>query len=205
MAPPTLIGLTGAAGTGKDTIAAMLFARGFFVKIAFADALRAEVCTAFDVPMSYLTDRETKEHPISALSICRCADAGFRRAMADQLSAAPRSPRQIMQWWGTEYRRAQDVAYWTSRAGHMIDLHRQDGTSVVVTDVRFADEADLIRSKGGVIWQVTRAGLQDTEGGHASAVTGAEFAPDAVVRNDGTLHQLQSAVGRVLKGAGVAA
>lgn len=194
---PALIGLTGPAGCGKDTIADLLTDTRSFVKLAFADHLRDEVCNAFSLPRIFLTRRETKEHPISALSLSRCQSIGFLQALgADWDLNAPRSPRQIMQLWGTEYRRVQDVTYWTQKAERQIRHLLCHGNSVAVTDVRFPDEAELIRCLGGVIWQVTRPGLQPTEGTHASAVTGDEFNPAAVIRNDGTLADLVGVVER---------
>jgi hypothetical protein len=204
MKTPQLIGLTGPAGAGKDTVAQCLQAVAGFHITAFADPLREEVAHAFAIPVEFLTAREAKEYPISAMAICRCSDAGFRLAMAGQLSMAPRSPRQIMQWWGTEYRRAQDVTWWTKRTNHRIEMASLHGDPLAITDVRFPDEADLIRRHGGSIWQVKRPGLQATEGTHASAVTGNEFAPDVVIENDGGLDDLRMAVEWALR-AGVAA
>lgn len=195
---PTLIGLTGPAGSGKDATADVLVKGHGFKKMAFADALRAEVCAAFSVPLDYLTDREAKEIPIRALALAQCYDDKFIDAVEKAVGGldhlAPRSPRQIMQWWGTEYRRSQSESYWIDRAikrmGSLL-IRRQ---SVVVTDVRFANEAEALRSMGGAIWQVQRPGLQPVEGRHASAVTGDEFAPDKIVFNAGDLQHLQSLV-----------
>ncbi len=56
--------------------------------------------------------------------------------------------REALQWWGTEYRRASDPNYWVMRAEQVaLSL---DGTPVF-TDVRFPNEADMIRSHGGLI------------------------------------------------------
>lgn len=196
---PRLIGLTGADGSGKDTTGLCLVTSRGYASVAFADALRNEICHAFGVPLEYLTRRETKEHPMTSLALERCQNPGYLAALGSDWDLhAPRSPRLIMRTWATEYRRAQDPLYWVSRAGQRIDDLQAVGQPVVVTDVRFANEAELIRSKGGVIWQVTRPGLQPTEGTHASAVTGDEFNPDAVIRNDGTLADLVGAVERAL-------
>ena len=43
-----ILGLTGLAGSGKDTVAALLAMKGF-VRYAFADEVRGEVATTLDV------------------------------------------------------------------------------------------------------------------------------------------------------------
>jgi hypothetical protein len=204
-----LIGLTGPAGSGKDATAdaiCNIVGTGTAVRLAFADALRSQVCEAFDVPMSYLTTRDTKEHPISALALAHCRDVGFVSRMLQLHGDAsiglsvPRSPRWVMQQWGTEYRRAADPGYWVNRLTKLVGsawyIKRVD--TVVVSDVRFSDEADVIRRLGGEIWQVQRPGFGVTVGGHASEVLGAEFEPVVVINNNWTLHDLSKQVLNVL-------
>lgn len=195
MGAPLLIGLTGPAGSGKDSVADSLARLAGFVRVAFADALRAEVCAAFGVPLQYLTARDTKEHPIQALALSRCMAVGFTQTMQELDRTldvdAPRSPRQVMQWWGTEFRRSKDVGYWVSRAERRIARLRKHGQLVVVTDVRFADEAEALRGMGGMLWQVWRPGMEVIEGSHTSETNGREFGPDFVIDNDEGLDELR--------------
>lgn len=199
---PLVIGITGAAGAGKDTVAAILKRHAAFRALAFADALRTEVCAAYGIEPIYLTRRVFKDSPQAYLALGRCADTGFvqtvlqlhgvaKREAADFLKQE-QSPRQIMQWWGTEYRRNQaGPSYWLDQVRDTITVVNQvhEARNFVVTDVRFANEANFIRGLGGGIWQVARPGAQAT-GQHASDVSGAEFAPDRVVDNSGTLDDL---------------
>lgn len=208
---PHVIGLAGPAGSGKDTVAELLATHRNAHALAFADALRTEVVEAFCITHSMLTQRETKEHPMSALALSRCLDhafvyrlgahhfspQGLPGVQGDTLDIdAPRSPRQIMQWWGTEYRRAMQRDYWTSKAvQHVQWLHKARAARlVVITDVRFADEAELVRRLGGQIWQIKRPGCDVATDAHTSEVTGEAFAPDVVINNSYDIAHLQQLV-----------
>lgn len=211
-----IIALTGFAGTGKDTVADILVTHCGFRKLAFADALRGEVANAYGVTLQLLSDRDTKELPTPALALSR-APFEFRSAVSyalgaawangeadhipdvDAWLAAARSPRQIIQWWGTEYRRAQDPDYWVramrKRLTHCINVQRE--TRFVLTDTRFDNEALMVGSLGGELWQVTRPGVDASttpEGTHSSATSGASLAPDTTISNAGTVHDLRNLV-----------
>lgn len=189
---PIIIALTGPAGAGKDTVADFLVEHHGYTKLAFADALRDEVGRAFDISVKLLTQRETKEHPMSALALQRCMDQGFMARVAIGKSwSTPRSPRQIMQWWGTEYRRAQDQHYWVDAfMTRLIKEHQQGNYRFVVTDVRRANEAELLRELGGSLLQITRPGFEPQPGAHSTETTGAEFAPDHQLVNDRSIAHL---------------
>lgn len=206
-----ILGLTGFAGAGKDTVADLLVAHARFRKLAFADALRAEVAEGFGVLVSDLADPAAKHRPTPALSMRR-APRDFLAAVVLSLSVAapdhrtplsnewldePRSPRQILQWWGTEYRRAQHDRYWTrAMLSRLVGYQRGGESRFVITDVRFDNEADTVRGAGGVIWQVTRPGCDGrAEGAHVSATDGSRFKPDAVIAN---LHDVRHLQGLVL-------
>ena len=202
--PTVLIGLTGPAGCGKDTVADLLTTHAGFYKVAFADGLRSEVCNAFYVTPVCLTQRETKEHPMSCLALAKCADQSFidRMGMLHNYQnmpldmAAPRSPRQIMQWWGTDYRRTLRPDYWVKKSADRIHqlLNQRIATRIVITDLRFDNEADLVTRHGGLIWRVTRPGCEVAPGAHVSEVTGEAFVSSAVLHNTHDIKHLQQIV-----------
>lgn len=216
MSGSIIIGLTGLAGAGKDTVADALVAHAGFRKLAFADELRLEVLHAFErADAALLANRATKESPTDRLALGWCTNLEFVHAVQAHLYGGamplealdePRSPRQIMQLWGTEYRRAQNADYWVIKLlERMIDLSRQQHRRLVVTDCRFANEAAAIRGAGGEIWQVFRPGLRPVENGHASQSAGDGLKPERFVVNSGaitdTIHQVLRQLVKVHGGA----
>lgn len=185
-----IFGLTGPAGAGKDTIADVWVLEGFR-KIAFADALYQEVATAFGVTIEFLKDRAHKESPLADLALTRCADPAFVEQISPLVSSFsyPLSPREILQWWGTEYRRRQSVSYWTDP----VRAHLGQGGNWVVTDIRFADEADTVRAFGGLVVRVQRDLTILTVGtdAHASEAFWRICQPDIEIVNDGSLEALR--------------
>jgi hypothetical protein len=101
--------------------------------------------------------------------------------------------RGFLQWWGTEWRRGQDKEYWLKR---FRERAAAAGPRVVVTDVRFENEADEIESLGGKLIRVTRAGIEAANG-HVSE-TALDQRSALIVPNDGTLSDLAEYAGMLL-------
>lgn len=166
-----VVGVTGAAGAGKGTVASML---GWH-EVSFADPLYDMISTMTGYSVEQLKDRQFKEQVIPWLG---------------------KSPRQLLQTLGTDWGRdivAKDV--WRKigarriRAAHLAGI-----TCVVVPDVRFDDEADLIHDEfGGVIWEVTRPGAQ-TCVGHVSESGLSRNRIDRTLVNAGTLDEFREVV-----------
>ena len=140
-----IIGLGHKARQGKDTAAtelATLFPPELDVRrVAFADALRAEVGEAI-------------RRAGGAAALVGALQA-FGNA-PDWLRAEPAGQKQrtLLQWWGTDLRRSADPDYWVRRFSGRLDASYADVS--IVTDLRFPNEADFIRSQGGVLVKVTR-------------------------------------------------
>lgn len=175
-----LIGLLGVKGAGKDTAANFLVEKHGFRRIAFGDRVYAELAEAFGVTVEFLGNRETKETPLAELALQNCAESSFVTCVLGLLRAqhetlertgafdrdaalrAPRSPRVLLQWWGTEYRRTHvRDTYWVDIVEQA--LRDNPGQSFVVTDVRMTNEVALVRRMGGVLMRVRRPGLEEKE------------------------------------------
>lgn len=169
-----ILGLSGAAGAGKDTVASYLQDRYGFQIFAFSDSLYREVVDAFGLESEdLLRDRATKETPTGALSLENCENPEFVRIVWDILDRSggiclPHrikhlSPRQVLQWWGTEYRRASDPDYWVKKTAdwlaavpRLFAYPEQCPQLFVNTTVRFPNERQWIRDSGGSVWHVFR-------------------------------------------------
>jgi hypothetical protein len=167
-----IIGLCGLAGSGKDEVAAILSRRHGFAYISFAGPIYQAVSEITGLAPAQLKDRGLKEQPIPWLG---------------------KSPRELLQTLGTEWGRQmvnQDI--WIKLAMRRAAEYER----VAITDVRFENEAEAIRHAGGQVWLVERpgAGLAGAAGGHSSEAGIPDHLVNQVVRNIGTLDDLEEAV-----------
>jgi len=166
---PKLIGLTGRARSGKDTVAGMLQSAFQFKTLAFAAPLKEGLKT-----MLGLTD----EHVHGAL----------KETLIEDFS---KSPRQMLQTLGTEWGRLLvHDNIWLTVARRKVDEWRDCGFNVAITDVRFENEAEMIRKMGGQVWHVVRDSAPQVNA-HASE-GGVKFNADTdfTIYNNSTLDDL---------------
>ncbi len=188
-----IIGLAGPRRSGKDTVANYLVEKYGFARFSFTDALYKEVQEAFGLEdQSILRDAATKDRYLDELRLELCRDREFvdcavrlidednakSGALIDCVQITmPLSPRQVLQWWGTEYRRAQDPQYWIARAQEFIDGTRYGYTYpehapqyFVETSTAFENEREFITDvHEGNIWHLHRDNLPPSANpGHVS-------------------------------------
>lgn len=176
---PRLVGVTGYATSGKDEVAKILGNLYGYERHGFADKLK-EFVAAFDPWVKvdsngYLTraselvatlgDVEAKTHP---------------------------EYRRILQQVGTKARDILDPDLWINALGSTVLSCQDQDIPVVVPDVRFANEVSLIQDLGGVVFRVTRPGVE-AQSDHPSEISldGYDF---PVINNDGSLLDLQGEV-----------
>jgi hypothetical protein len=195
-----LIGITGHAGTGKDTIADYIQQnyKDCYIE-SFAKPLKAACAAAFGLPVEYFNDRELKEQEVFWGT----------------------TPRKIAQFVGTEMFRESVHSLYNERevfnypAGHWINLLQarltgqsappegegfyEPGETIIIPDVRFQDEADWIWNNNGIVIKVTREGCYGAVGlpGHSSeagVTTDFKYQKNHLIINNGTKKELYETV-----------
>jgi hypothetical protein len=175
------IGFCGPAGAGKSTAAEHLMRHWGFQRVRFAGPLKA-MMLALGLDLDQV-DGERKEEPTPLL----CG----------------RTPRQAMQWLGTEWGRqliGEDfwIAAWqaATQAGHLCRPRQGGDPLIVAEDVRFANEAKAIGDRGGIVVWIQRPGAGSASG-HAHASERMDFVPDRIIRNTGDLVVLRSEIDKL--------
>lgn len=166
-----LIGLySHAPGSGKSTVARMLDG----VTFSFADPLRNFV----------------------ARTLTSLGHDGFdlvRNHKEKKITGLGATPRQMMQTLGTEWGRAcVHPELWVMIAESEAKNWLRS-VDVTFDDVRFPNEAEMIRRLGGELWLVDRPGVVYC-GTHSSEGALIDVLPDAVINNNGDLEQLRELV-----------
>lgn len=184
-----IIGLTGAAGAGKDTVAAHLYRKHGYMKLALADPLYAMISAMTGLAVEQLADRAVKEKEIAWIGT---------------------SPRRLLQTLGTEWGRGtlgDDI--WIKGLFRRIDAYSaamrswNDRIGFVVTDVRFENEAEAIRSRGGMIIEVVRptplAGVPEEARQHSSEAGIPDDLVDVTIVNDADVAGLLGRVDKAIE------
>jgi len=184
------IGLTGPSGAGKDTVARVLEQRFRIATLSFATVLKREIVDAFDADEALFFDPALKMKATDGLTLRCCRDPGFVEYAWEIGHLDTVTPRTIMERWG-DYRRAADTDYFVRRAEQTLGLYERMGglDAVLITDVRFANEAQMLADVGGELWRVTQPGLV-RQSHHRSQHELDNWPVAAEIVNDGTLELL---------------
>lgn len=73
----------------------------------------------------------------------------------------------------------------------------EEDCKLVYTDVRFQNEADYIRSKGGIIVRIVRPGIISEN--HESELKQCEIPADIEIANDGSIEDLHNKIRNLIK------
>lgn len=164
-----IIGLTGYAQSGKDSVAKTLVEHYGFTRLAFADKIR---------DMLYDLNPLVKD----GFRLQGVVDAyGW-----DQAKVLFPEIRTGLQKLGVSARTHLDADVW------VVAVLRQmsDEENYVITDVRFTNEAVIIKQAQGELWRIKRPGVQAVNA-HVSESEMDGYKVDKILSNGGTLEELE--------------
>lgn len=130
---PRVLGLAGRAGAGKTTFASLLQAppASRWVRVSFAEPLKDMLRVGLRLTREQLSDPVLKETIDPRYGV---------------------TPRHLMQTLGTEWGRTHVRSdLWVTICVNTVQEHLHAGRNVVVDDVRYPEECDVIRKLGGVV------------------------------------------------------
>lgn len=175
-----IIGLHGRKQSGKDTIARYLISEYGFTKLAFADKLKEAVANLFGMSLEEVD--QFKEVGIDDIPLVEI-NLQIRNTTEWCFSW-----REFLQRFGTEMgRNTFGEDFWVE-IWHKALMEIGSSTPVVVTDVRFENEAACVLVEGGWMVEVTRPGY--ISDGHASEEPLRRDLIDAWIDNNGTIEDL---------------
>ena len=201
-----IIGISGKARSGKDTFATMLAtelnkeSRPSYIMMAFANELKLRCQAAFDLTFEQLwgNDKEKydQRYPKLRGPLPYCVgnrDDGKGLEVLEERKHW--TAREIMQDYGAFYRTI-DNQFWIKNLFKV--AKEKEYTSVIVTDVRYINEADYIIDNGGYVIRVERENKDSVHNQeHPSEVELDGYNRfDFTIDNSGTLEQLKEAAAR---------
>jgi|LauGreSuBDMM15SN_2_FD.fasta_scaffold14839_4 dephospho-CoA kinase len=215
-----LLGLSGKLASGKDSVAeATISALGHpdATHHYYADAMKNEV----DQAIAIIVQTPQGDDPSIRVADEQGVPLDQARKVTDwlvkELAENPRvharsrtkGIRDVLQFWGTEIRRAQDPDYWVKKTLRGAIGAAASGRSVYITDVRFPNEVGYARALGFFVGrieitpetQATRLAARDALPptpetlAHASERALDDYDGfDAIIDNNGSLDQTVEAL-----------
>jgi len=182
-----IIGLTGKKRSGKDTVADHLVAKYGFIKLSFAGPLKEACKTLFQFTDEQVhTDK--KEEPDEFWNV---------------------SPRVVLQFIGTDVFRNQmseiipniEGNFWVTLAEkRCIELVKQNkDVKIVISDVRFQNEAEMINRLGGKVIKIIRPSLNSVDEHISETGIDSINIIDYNIVNDNTIDEMLDHIDIIMK------
>lgn len=158
----TIVALCGGQGSGKSTLSKAIEEDGEFIKISFADIIYKMLSTFLEKDARSLP----KEEPMEELG--------------------GKTLRQALQTLGTEWgRQCLFDGIWVEKVRRQLRVLTEKGYNVILDDLRFPNEEQMLREEGAKIFRIDRDGHDSgNTDGHASEAGYQWFVPDRVIDND---------------------
>lgn len=172
-----ILGISGKIGSGKSTAAKHVIENYRAQTLSFAQPLKDEVfdfllyCNArvahtgapFETRHIWGSQKD-KDEPLYVDLVDLPQQLEYKRVFEFMIEHANViedctfifTPRALLQWWGTEFRRASDPNYWVNKAFASVEEYKDKAIIFVIEDVRFENEAEAILAAGGVIVRIER-------------------------------------------------
>lgn len=173
------IGIIGRARTGKDTMGQWLVDQRGYRRVAFADALKEAALKVDPViddgNAGYRFQAARLSEVVGGYGWERAKEIGDTRRFLQELGAAVR---------------ALDEDFWLRAAMKQVMEANDAGVPVVITDVRYPNEAESLRRAGFHLVYIDRPGVPQMD--HASENSLTADDADYVIVNDGALHDFHN-------------
>lgn len=174
-----LIGISGKKYSGKSTAARVLSYDFCFDETTFAEPLKQAVAILFNWGHLDLNNGPEKEVVDPRWGV---------------------SPRFVLQNMGTDYLRNTfcDDFFLRNLQNRLVD---KQPSLLVISDVRFPNEVEYIKNKGGYVWRIERPGLTYPKDQHPSETALDDYQGfDQVIMNDGNVEDFRRKITEVYEG-----
>jgi hypothetical protein len=167
-----IIGLSGYARSGKDTVAKILVEEYAFERIAFADKIRELLFEINPV----LAEGQTLNELVT--------DYGW------EIAKTQPKVRSLLQSVGVACRTVLGDDIWIHALWNELQLYDKH---YVISDVRFKNEADFVREAGGQLWRINRASINPVNN-HISESDLDDYTFTQTIDNDGSIDDLKALI-----------
>ena len=185
MTPQVIALYSSAPGAGKSTIARHLCDKHGYTRFSFADPLKRVVET-FLCELGY-----------DSSCTYSLLYGSLKNVMLPEIGT---TPRHLMRTLGTEWgRQCVHPDVWVTIADRHISRALSEGKNVVIDDLRFPNEYDLLQTEYNAhLWHIRRPNHHTEESNHASDGGLEDRLFTNVIVNNGSINKLLTFVDMVL-------
>jgi hypothetical protein len=184
-----IVALSGFARSGKDEAAKVLVEDFGFMQVAFADKLRDMIYALNPIVAFKFDGPVLLQQVIDAYGWGNYKESEYGPEI-----------RRLLQRLGTE---AGRQTLWDTIWIDAAFAGLEEDAKVVVSDARFFNEFDAVRSRGGEVWRIERPGVgpANDHPSETEAVGYEHF--DVTILNDGTLEDYRDTIHAVAEAIGI--